>query len=71
MNKASGRAVVNDSPADCQSREVHEVKFSAENLARPLVQSSPCTQIKKGHRKVSFFDFCAEFDFESDAFSGL
>ena len=28
-------AVVNDSPVDCQSREVTEAKFSTENLARP------------------------------------
>jgi len=34
VSEANGRAVVNDSPADCQSREVTEVKFSAENLAR-------------------------------------
>ena len=31
-SKASGRAVVNDSPVDCQSREVTEGKFSAEVL---------------------------------------
>ena len=37
-SEANGRAVVNDSPADCQSREVTEVKFSAENLTRPVVQ---------------------------------
>ena len=39
-SKASGRAVVNDSPVDCQSREVTEGKFSAENLARTLVQQA-------------------------------
>ena len=33
--KANDRAVVNDSPVDCQSREVTEGKFSAENLSRP------------------------------------
>jgi len=32
---------VNDSPVDCQSREVTEAKFSAENLARPSVQIRP------------------------------
>ena len=40
-SKASGRAVVNDSPVDCQSRAVTEGKFSAENLSRPLVQVVP------------------------------
>ena len=39
--KANDRAVVNDSPVDCQSREVTEGKFSAENLARTLVQILP------------------------------
>ncbi len=34
-SEESGRAVVNDSPADCQSRKVTEAEFSAENLARP------------------------------------
>ena len=33
--KANDRAVVNDSPVDCQSREVTEDKFSTENLSRP------------------------------------
>ena len=35
VSEANGRAEVNDSPVDCQSREVTEVKFSAENLTRP------------------------------------
>ncbi len=32
---------MNDSTVYCQSREVTEAKFSAENLARPLVQVVP------------------------------
>ncbi len=32
---------MNDSLGDCQSREVTKGKFSAENLARPLVQVTP------------------------------
>jgi len=40
-SEANGRAVVNDSPVDCQSREVTEGKFSAENLTRPQVQVGP------------------------------
>ena len=39
--KANDRAVVNDSPVDCQSREVTEAKFSAENLARPCGGAPP------------------------------
>ena len=38
-SEANDRAVVNDSPVDCQSHEVTEDKFSAENLSRPLVQA--------------------------------
>ena len=66
-SEASDRAVVNDSLVDCQSREVTEVKFSAENLARPLVQvvPQPCCADKiddspKKHSKTKrcYVSFC-------------
>ena len=41
VSEANGRAEVNDGPGDCQSREVTDGKFSAENLYRPLVQILP------------------------------
>ena len=55
-SKASGRAVVNDSPVDCQSREVTEGKFSAENLSRPC-GSNPlsATKILVSARLQGFF----------------
>ena len=46
--KRTTEAVVNDSPVDCQSREVTEVKFSAENLTRPC-GSNPFPATKNPH----------------------
>ena len=50
---------MNDSPVDCQSREVTEVKFFAENLARPG-GSSPLPATKKDSivDTISAMEFC-------------
>ncbi len=70
-SEANGRAVVNDSPVDCQSREVTEVKFSAENLTRPSVQILPPQPISATKKDIApktrdflgFSSFFAVFSF--------
>ena len=47
-SEANDRAEVNDSPVDCQSREVTEDKFFAENLPRPC-GSNPIPVTKKSN----------------------
>ena len=59
-SKASGRSVVNDSPVDCQSREVTEDKFFAENLPRPC-GSNPLVLVfvlVKTQKRSYRFYFC-------------
>ena len=54
VSEANGRAVVNDSPVDCQSREVTEDKFSAENLSRPCGRLELNTKIIKSGKTSNF-----------------
>ncbi len=58
VSEANGRAVVNDSTGDCQSREVTEDKFFAENLARPVVQIHLPKPKRKNHPIWMVFCVC-------------
>ena len=45
-NNSKGEAVVNDSPADCQSRRADRSIFSAEEMQDRMVQVQPPQPMK-------------------------